>query len=58
MSDKTASSRCLVVDEHPVVRQGVRALLEQGFDEVELLDAPSAEAALDERRRAQARRRS
>jgi DNA-binding NarL/FixJ family response regulator len=37
---------CLVVDEHPVVRQGVRALLEQGFHEVELLDAPSAEAAL------------
>jgi DNA-binding NarL/FixJ family response regulator len=36
---------CLVVDEHPVVRQGVRALLEQGFNEVELLDAPSAEAA-------------
>ena len=35
-----------MVDEHPVVRQGVRALLEQGFHEVELLDAPSAEAAL------------
>lgn len=28
------------------MRQGVRALLEQGFEEVELLDAPSAEAAL------------
>jgi DNA-binding NarL/FixJ family response regulator len=38
---------CLVVDEHPVVRQGVRALLEQGFQEVELLDAPSVEAALE-----------
>jgi DNA-binding NarL/FixJ family response regulator len=37
---------CLVVDEHPVVRQGVRALLEQGFHEVELLDAASPEAAL------------
>jgi DNA-binding NarL/FixJ family response regulator len=38
---------CLVVDEHPVVRRGVRALLEQGFHEVELLDAASAEAALE-----------
>jgi DNA-binding NarL/FixJ family response regulator len=38
---------CLVVDEHPVVRQGVRALLEQGFEQVDLLDAPSAESALD-----------
>jgi DNA-binding NarL/FixJ family response regulator len=37
---------CLVVDEHPVVRRGVRALLEQGFHEVELLDAPNAAAAL------------
>ena len=37
---------CLVVDEHPVVRRGVGALLEQGFDEVELLDASSAEAAI------------
>ena len=43
---ETARLACLVVDEHPVVRQGVRALLEQGFHEVELLDAPSAEAAL------------
>jgi len=40
-----ANLACLVIDEHPVVRQGVRALLETGFDEVELLDAPSAEAA-------------
>ena len=45
MNDKTRLS-CLVVDEHPVVRRGVRALLEQGFQEVELLDAPSVEAAL------------
>ena len=39
---------CLVVDEHPVVRQGIRALLEQGFREVELLGAASPEAALAE----------
>ena len=38
---------CLVVDEHPVVRQGVRALLEQGFSGVEILDAPDPEAALE-----------
>ncbi len=44
---ETAKLSCLVVDEHPVVRRGVRALLEQGFNEVELLDAPNAEAALE-----------
>ena len=44
---ETARLSCLVVDEHPVVRRGVRALLEQGFDDVTLLDAPSAEAALE-----------
>lgn len=44
---ETARLACLVVDEHPVVRQGVRALLEQGFNEVELLDAASPEAALE-----------
>jgi DNA-binding NarL/FixJ family response regulator len=44
---ETGSLSCLVVDEHPVVRQGVRALLEQGFSDVELLDAPSADAVLE-----------
>ena len=44
---ETASLSCLVVDEHPVVRRGVRALLEQGFHDVELVDAPSAQAALE-----------
>jgi len=43
---ETAKLSCLVVDEHPVVRRGVRALLEQGFSDVELLDAPSADAVL------------
>jgi DNA-binding NarL/FixJ family response regulator len=47
MSEPTRLS-CLVVDEHPVVRQGVGALLEQGFDEVELLGASSVETALEE----------
>jgi DNA-binding NarL/FixJ family response regulator len=47
MPDTPSRLACLVVDEHPVVRQGVRALLEQGFHEVELLDASSAEAAFE-----------
>ena len=43
--------RCLIVDDHPVVRAGVRAVLEQAFDSVEITDAESidhvADAALD-----------
>jgi DNA-binding NarL/FixJ family response regulator len=35
--------RCLIVDDHPVVRAGVRAVLEQAFDEVEITDADSIE---------------
>jgi DNA-binding NarL/FixJ family response regulator len=34
------------VDEHPVVRQGIRALLERELPGVEVLDAVSAEAAM------------
>ena len=45
---ESAKLSCLVVDEHPVVRRGVRALLEQGFNDVELIDAPNAEAAIAE----------
>ncbi len=37
--------RCLIVDEHPVVRQGIRALLERELPGVEVTDASSAEAA-------------
>ena len=33
--------RCLIVDDHPVVRAGVRAVLEQAFDRVEISDAES-----------------
>ena len=46
MSLNSGRLSCLVVDEHPVVRQGVRALLEEGFSDVELIDAPSVQAAL------------
>ena len=44
---ETTRLSCLVVDEHPVVRRGVGALLEQGFSDLELLDAPSADAVLE-----------
>src|SRR5436190_5983726 len=39
--------RVLVVDEHPVVRQGVRALLERGLEGAEVTDASSLQAAID-----------
>lgn len=38
----TLALRCLIVDEHPVVRQGIRALLERELPGVEVLDAASA----------------
>ncbi|MEA2399402.1 MAG: hypothetical protein QOK25_2958 [Thermoleophilaceae bacterium] len=40
------SLRCLVVDDHPVVRQGIRALLERELPGVEVLDAASAADAM------------
>ena len=39
--------RCLIVDDHPVVRAGVRAVLEQAFDDVEIADADSIEHVSD-----------
>ena len=42
-----AALRCLIVDEHPVVRQGIRALLERELPGVEILDAASPAAALE-----------
>jgi DNA-binding NarL/FixJ family response regulator len=44
----TTTLRVLVVDEHPVVRQGVRALLERGFEAAEVTDAASLQIALDD----------
>jgi DNA-binding NarL/FixJ family response regulator len=35
--------RCLIVDDHPVVRAGVRAVLEQAFNGPEIDDAESVE---------------
>jgi len=40
-----ASPRCLIVDDHPVVRAGVRALLEQAFAGSNVNDAASLEEA-------------
>jgi DNA-binding NarL/FixJ family response regulator len=37
--------RCLIIDDHPVVRQGIRALLEREIDSVEVTDAPTPAAA-------------
>ena len=43
----TATMKCLIVDDHPVVRQGIRALLEKELRGVEVTDAPTAQAAVD-----------
>ncbi|MGH2761736.1 MAG: response regulator transcription factor [Thermoleophilaceae bacterium] len=39
------SPRCLIVDDHPVVRAGVRAVLEQAFGDSTISDATSLEDA-------------
>jgi DNA-binding NarL/FixJ family response regulator len=41
------SPRCLIVDDHPVVRAGVRAVLEQAFGESSISDAASLEEAAE-----------
>src|SRR3954447_14964300 len=41
-----ASLSCLIIDEHPVVRQGIRALLEREIGGVTVSDAPTPDAAL------------
>jgi DNA-binding NarL/FixJ family response regulator len=40
--------RCLIVDEHPVVRQGIRALLERELPGAEVQDAASLALALED----------
>jgi DNA-binding NarL/FixJ family response regulator len=37
--------RCLIIDDHPVVRQGIRALLERELDSVVVTDAATPAAA-------------
>ena len=38
---------CLIVDDHPVVRAGVRAVLEQAFSDARVADAATLEEAED-----------
>ncbi len=46
-SRSEAPLRCLIVDDHPVVRQGIRALLEREVAGVEVTDVPTPELALE-----------
>lgn len=41
-----AALRCLVIDDHPVVRQGIRALLESELRGVKVVDAATPDVAL------------
>jgi two-component system invasion response regulator UvrY len=45
-STMAATLRCLVVDDHPVVRQGIRALLERELSGIEVSDVDTPAAAL------------
>src|SRR3954452_8056696 len=40
--------RCLIIDDHPVVRQGIRALLEREIDAVVVTDAATPAAAFSD----------
>jgi len=41
------SFSCVVIDEHPVVRQGIRALLEKEFPAIDVADLDSPNGMLD-----------
>ena len=43
----TTTLKCLIVDDHPVVRQGIRSVLEKELRGVVVTDAPTAQAAID-----------
>src|SRR5688500_19926446 len=45
--DQSAGMKCLIVDDHPVVRQGIRALLEKELRGVVITDAATAEVAVE-----------
>lgn len=44
---RTSPPSCLIIDEHPVVRQGVRALLEATWPEGRAIDAEDLDAAIE-----------
>ena len=46
-STMAATLRCLVIDDHPVVRQGIRALLERDVAGIEVSDVATPDAALE-----------
>ena len=46
-SAAVSAMRCLVVDDHPVVRQGIRALLERELEGVEVSTAATPDDALE-----------
>jgi DNA-binding NarL/FixJ family response regulator len=46
-SAAVSTLRCLVVDDHPVVRQGIRALLERELEGVEVSTAATPDDALE-----------
>jgi DNA-binding NarL/FixJ family response regulator len=45
-STLAATLRCLIVDDHPVVRQGIRALLERDVADIEVDDVATADEAV------------
>jgi DNA-binding NarL/FixJ family response regulator len=47
MAPSSEALRCLVIDDHPVVRQGIRALLERELDAVDVTDAATPALALE-----------
>src|SRR3954468_18467538 len=44
-SGATEAPRCLIVDDHPVVRAGIRAVIEGAWKEAEVADANTLEDA-------------
>jgi DNA-binding NarL/FixJ family response regulator len=52
-SGQSGATRILLVDDHPVVREGIRQILTDAFQAVEVGEAETAEAALKEIRSAE-----
>ena len=50
MAGSAETLRCLIIDDHPVVRQGIRAVLEREIVPVEVTGVATPEAALGEDR--------
>lgn len=50
-SDRPDATRILLIDDHPVVRQGIRQILTDAFQAVEVGEAETAEAAFQEIRK-------